>query len=97
MVIGMSPFSGPIQQLCTEPEISGRRVIRAARRADVVGVIITDRLHLGRWRRADVDAVLAYRSLCERLGMSLTVLQFSDDERDVQECAYTIDDPNLAP
>jgi hypothetical protein len=28
--------------------------------------------------------------------MSLTVLQFSDDERDVRECVYTIDGPNLA-
>jgi len=185
-------------------------VIRAARRANVDGMIITDRLHLRHCRRADVDAVLAYRSrpdvarhlsagvwtrektklnlaayedalfsgvgdelvllvetlagakvigevglvwldsetmtaevgyvfnpesggygfateavaaviriafdslgfstmvattdednlpsraLCERLGMRLTVVKPAEDRRDVQECVYTVDNPNSA-
>lgn len=35
------------------------------------------------------------RALCDRLGMTLTARQPSNDGRDVQECVYTIENPDF--
>jgi RimJ/RimL family protein N-acetyltransferase len=39
---------------------------------------------------------LPSRALCERLGMRLTAMKPSEDGRDVDECVFTLGNPNPA-